>query len=233
MVYRRRRMPAATPPSPPPLSAFTAAERRLIRRLDTPAKVQAWLNAMPYNTEKTGGTLRGFREVARLRTAHCLEAALFAATVLEQHGYPPLTLELGSADGLDHVIFVYRRNGRWGSVGRSRDPGLHGRKPVFRTLRALALSYFEPYVDYTGSLTGYALVDLRDLGAYDWRFQRRNLWRVERLLLAAPQTPLPHPRKRVRALRARYIAFRKANGGRKPLYYRGRARWTPIPAEYR
>ena len=65
--------------------------------------------------------------------AHCLEAALFAAVVLEQHGYPPLLLSFESIDRLDHVIFVYKQRGRWGSVARSRDPGLHGRKPVFAT----------------------------------------------------------------------------------------------------
>src|SRR6266581_2436423 len=67
--------------------------------------------------------------------------ALFAAVVLEQHGYPPLVLSFESIDELDHVIFVYRKKGRWGSIARSRDPGLHGRKPLFATPRALALSY--------------------------------------------------------------------------------------------
>ena len=217
----------------PPLSAFTAAERRLIRRLDTPEKVQAWLNALSYNAETDGGTLRGFREVVRRRTAHCLEAALFAATVLEQHGLPPLTLELGSIDGLDHVIFIYRRNGCWGAVARSRDPGLHGRKPAFRTLRALAMSYFEPYVDYTGVLTGFAPVDLRGLGRYDWRFASRNMWAVERFLLAAPQTPIKSSAARVRELRQRYAAYRAAHHDRKPLYYKGRNTWLPIPQVFR
>ena len=124
--------------SPPPPDRFTPAERRVIRRLRTPIAVQRFLNRMPYNTEPGGDTLRGFRQVIRRGTAHCLEAALTAATIMEQHGYPPLLLGLDSIDGLDHVIFVYRHRGRWGSVARSRDPGLHGRKPVFRSPRALA-----------------------------------------------------------------------------------------------
>src|SRR5207244_11194017 len=103
-----------------------------------------------------------------------------AAVVLQQHGHPLLVLSFESVDELDHVIFVYRKNGRWGSVARSRDPGLHGRLPVFATPRALALSYVDPYVDYTGRLTGYALVDLRILGEYDWRTAATNVWRVER-----------------------------------------------------
>src|SRR6185295_11878205 len=113
--------------SAPPLTAFTPEERRLVRRLRTPNQVQRWLNSLEYNTEPPPGraTLRSFRGVVRHHTAHCLEAALAAAVVLEQHGYPPLVISFESIDKLDHVIFVYRRNGRWGSVARSRDPGLH------------------------------------------------------------------------------------------------------------
>ena len=146
----------------PPLE-FNGVERRIVRELRTPLRVQRWLNNLPYNREPAGETMRGFRGVIRTRTAHCLEAAMFAATVLEQHRYPPLLLGFESIDLLDHVIFVYRTNTGWGSVARSRDPGLHGRKPLFATPRALALSYAEGYVDHTGRIKGYAVVDLRVL----------------------------------------------------------------------
>src|SRR5438132_2950456 len=149
---------------------FTRRERRLIARLRTPLAVQRYLNRLPYNQEPGGrATLRSFRGVVRHGCAHCLEAALFAAVVLETHAYPPLVLSFESIDELDHVIFVYQRGGRWGSVARSRDPGLHGRKPVFATPRALAASYMDPYVDLTGRVTGYAVVDLRAMGNYDCR----------------------------------------------------------------
>ena len=117
----------------PPRTAFTRRERRVIDRLRTPAAVQRFLNDLPYNTEPPPGraTLRSFRQVLEHQTVHCLEAALTAAVILEQHGYPPLVLSFESIDELDHVLFVYRSRGRWGSIGRSRDPGLHGRKPVF------------------------------------------------------------------------------------------------------
>jgi len=121
------------------------------------------------NTEPPPGraTLRSFRGVVREHTAHCLEAALAAAVILEQHGYPPLVLSFESVDELDHVIFIYRRGGRWGSIARSRDPGLHGRLPLFATPRALALSYYESYIDFTGRIKAYAVVDLRVMGSYD------------------------------------------------------------------
>src|SRR6185369_3585900 len=129
---------------------FTQREWKTIQRLNTPAKVQRWLTQTPYNWEKQGGTMRSFREVVRLNEAHCLEAAVAAAVVLEQQGYPPLLLDIESIDLLDHVIFVFQEKGKWGSIARSRDIGLHGRKPVFRNLRQLVWSYFEPYIDMTG-----------------------------------------------------------------------------------
>jgi hypothetical protein len=214
--------------------AFTTAERQLIARLRTPARVQAWLNALPYNTEPPPGraTLRSFRGVVRHHSAHCLEAALAAAVVLEQHGYPPLVLSFESIDKLDHVIFVYRHRGRWGSVARSRDPGLHGRRPVFATARALALSYVEPYVDFTGRVTGYAVVDLRVLNSYDWRLSEQNVWKVERLLLDYPHRPIRSSNARIDRLRRRYFEFRRRYPDHKPVFYRGRENWTPIPEEF-
>jgi hypothetical protein len=218
----------------PPKSAFTDRERRLIARLGTPRKVQRFLNRLPYNTEPppAGATLRSFRGVVTHGCAHCMEAALFAAVVLEQHGYPPFVLSLESADELDHVIFVYWKSGHWGGVARSRDPGLHGRRPVFATPRALALSYVDPYVDLSGRVTGYALVDLRLLGTYDWRLARTNVWKAERMLLDYPHRPIASSDRRIARLRARYRRFVAANPGSKPLYYRRRDRWTEIPGEF-
>jgi hypothetical protein len=223
------------PTERPPRSAFTAAERRVINRLRTPQAVQRWLNRLPYNTEPPPdpATLRSFRSVIRRHSAHCLEAALAAAVILEQHGYPPTVLSFESIDKLDHVIFVYRRGGLWGSVARSRDPGLHGRKPVFPTARALALSYVDPYVDLTGRVVGYAVVDLRVLGDYDWRLSEQNVWKVERMLLDWPHHRIRSSDRRVNALRKRYRAFHKRFPGEKPVLYEGREKWTDLPREFR
>jgi hypothetical protein len=219
--------------SPSALDEFTPAERRLIRRLKTPAQVQAFLNALPYNTEPPPdpATLRSFRGVVRHGTAHCLESALAAAVILEQHGYPPLVMSLESIDELDHVIFIYRSRGRWGSVARSRDPGLHGRKPVFRTLRALAQSYVDPYVDKTGCVKAYGATDLRALGDYDWRRSTTNVWKVERYLFEIPHRPIHVAPARLLRLRMKYRAYLDAHGGQKPLYY-DRSTWTALPEEY-
>src|SRR4051812_47342316 len=215
-------------------SHYTPRERRLLARLRTPAAVQHYLNALPYNQEPGGrATLRTFRGVVANGCAHCLEAALFAAVTLEAHGYPAQLLSFESIDQLDHVIYVYQQNGRWGSIARSRDPGLHGRRPVFATARALARSYMDPYVDFTGRITGFAVVNIADLmGEYDWRLSSGNVWKVERVLLSHPHAPLRSSDERVNRLRDRYRAFRAAFPGRKPLFYRGRDRWSPLPPEF-
>lgn len=222
--------PLVTPrnPAPPPVPAdFTAAERRVIARLSSPGAVQRYLRRLPYNTEPppAPATLRTFRGVVRTGTAHCLEAALTAAVILEQHGDPPWVMSLESIDGLDHVVFVYRRHGHWGSVARSRDPGLHGRRPVFRSLRALALSYFDPFIDTTGRITAYGAVDLRVLDPYPWRLSPGNVWKVSQLLYEIPHRPIRSSATRVDRLRARYFRFRREHPGLKPDYY-DRTNWS-------
>lgn len=215
-------------------SALTPSERRLIARLRTPLEVQRYLNALPYNQEPHGrATLRSFRGVVRHGCAHCLEAALFAAVVLEPHGYPARVLSFESIDQLDHVIFVYQQRGRWGSIARSRDPGLHGRRPVFHSARALAASYVDAYVDYTGRVKGFAVVDLAAaMGNYDWRFAEGNVWKVERVLLDWPHQRLGMSDSRYRRLLERYKTYRAAHNDRKPIYYGGRQKWTPLPQEF-
>jgi hypothetical protein len=216
----------------PALSSFTAAERRLIGRLRTPRAVQRYLNALPYNTEPPPdpATLRSFRGVVRHRTANCIEAAISACVILEQHGYPPIVMSLESIDGLDHVIFLYRRRGRWGSVARSRDPGLHGRRPVFRSLGALARTYFDPFVDRTGCLKAFGAVNLTVLDPYDWRLSARNVWKVERLLFEIPHTRLRYSQPRVDRLRRKYFQFLEDHPGKKPVYY-DRRTWTELPSD--
>lgn len=210
------------------MATFSTAERRLIASLSTPLAIQRWLRALPYNRERGGETLRGFRGVVQHGTAHCLEAALFAATVMEQHGRPPLVLSFESKDGLDHVLAIHRRrgdHGPFGSIGRSRDEALHGRPAEYRGPRELAWTYVDPYVDLTGRVTGYALVDLRELGSYDWRLGTGNLWKVERFLLDYPHRELRSSNERYRASLRRYQAWRAKHPDAAPSYYRGMDRW--------
>ena len=213
---------------------FTQREWRLIQRLDTPHKVQRWLNALPYNTESRGETLRSFRRVLRVGSAHCLEACLAAAVILEQHGYPPIVMSIESKDWLDHVVFLYQARGKWGAIARSRDPGLHGRRPVFRSPRDIALSYVEGYVDYTGRVRGYGVANLAEaLPDYDWRFARHHVWKVEQLLIDWPHTKIKTSTKRYRELKSYYIAYREQHGVKPWRHYSGREKWMPLPREFR
>lgn len=193
--------------------------------LDRPAKVQRYLSLMPYNWEKHGSTMRSFREMVKHKEVHCLEAAVSAAVILEQHGYPPLLLDLESQDLLDHVLFVFQEKSRWGSIARSRDIGLHGRKPVFRSIRDLVWSYFDPYVDFTGRIKGYGVTSLYNLGNYDWRFSPRKMTKIEDHLRAMPHKRLHSSDKRYEKLLERYHKYKKRYPHRSPSYYSSRSVW--------
>lgn len=169
--------------------------------------------------------MRSFRELMKVKEAHCLESAVGAAVILEQHGFPPLLLDLESQDLLDHVVFAFKLNGGWGAVGRSRDIGLHGRKPVYRTLRDLAWSYFDPFVDFSGRLKGYAVTSLYELGDYDWRFSPRNMRKIEDHLRAIPHRQIRSSAARYEKLLARFQRYKKRYPERSPSYYDSRAKW--------
>ena len=209
----------------PDQKSFTAAEWKLIRRLNNPFKVQRFFSSLPYNWEKDGPTTRSFRELVKRKEAHCLEAAVGAAVILEQHGYAPLLLDLESQDLLDHVVYVFKEASGWGSIARSRDRGLHGRKPVYRSLRELALSYFDPFVDFTGRLKGYGVTNLYDLGEYDWRFSPRKMTKIETHLRAISHTPIISSDRRYEKLLTRFRQYKKRYPDRSPGYYDNRSTW--------
>lgn len=205
---------------------FNQTEWDLIRKLNTPAKVQRFFSSLPYNWEQGGkSTLRSFREVIKNSEVHCLEAAVASAVILEQHGYAPLLLDLESTDLLDHVIFVFQKNKHWGSIARSRDIGLHGRKPVFRTLRDLVWSYFDPYVDFTGRIKGYGVMNLYELGNYDWRLSARRMSKIEDYLRSMPHRKIRSSDARYEKLLARYRNYKKRYPDRVPTYYENRHQW--------
>jgi len=210
---------------PPPKEAFTAREWQLVQKLRTPREVQKYFSRMKYNREQRGPTLRSFREVIKHKQAHCLEAAVAAAVILEQHGYPPLLLDIESQDLLDHVLYVFQHDGLWGSIGRSRDTGLHGRKPLFRSLRDLTWSYFEPYVDMSGRIKGYAVTSLYELGDYDWRFSPRKMSKIENHLRALAHKPLKSSDQRYEKLLRRYKKYKRRYPDRSPVYYENRWQW--------
>lgn len=211
--------------APPSRNVFAAKEREVIERCRTPRQVQAFLRSLPYNWERQGETLRTFRGVVRHWEAHCLEAALAAAAIMEQHGYPPLLLDIESRDMLDHVLFLFRQRGRWGTVARSRDAGLHGRKPVFRTVRDLVMSYVDPYVDNTARIKAYGVADLRTLVRVDWRLSEKNVGSVERALIALPHRAIRTSDRRHQAVLRQFRAFRARDPHGPATFYEGKENW--------
>jgi hypothetical protein len=187
--------------------------------------VQDWLRTLGYNHEPRGPVLRTFRGIVRHGEAHCLEGALAAAAILEQHGDPPIILDLASQDRLDHVLFLYRRDGRWGAVGKSSDPGLGGRKPVFRTIRDLVFSYVDPYVDDSGRIVGYGVFDLDELTRADWRLGDHQVWSLERALFASPHVKLRASDRRHRQALRRYRVYRTRFPHGTATDYSGWERW--------
>jgi len=208
----------------PPRSAFTRREKRIIDAASSPEKAQRWLESLPYNHEPHGETLRTFRGVVQANQVHCLEGALCAATILEQHGYPPIVVDLESQDDLDHVVFVFRRGAKYGTVARSRDPGLHGRKPLYRSIRDLVYSYVDPFVDLTGRINGYGVLDLRTLRA-DWRLSTRNVWAVEQTLIRMPHRRLHTSDARYGWWHERYVRYKTRHPDGRPKFYPTRHRW--------
>ena len=114
------------------------------QKYKTPRQVQRFISSLKYNeSDSIQSAKRGLKS----KCVHCLEGAFIAAAILEHRGYPPLVMSLESLDNLDHVMFVFKEKGLWGAVAQSSDRGLRGRAPFYHSLKALAMSYFDPYID--------------------------------------------------------------------------------------
>ncbi|MCC7038652.1 MAG: hypothetical protein IT560_15295 [Alphaproteobacteria bacterium] len=182
---------------------MTVAEK-LSKKLKTPQQVQRYLRTLPYNREKKGETLASAETALKRGRLHCFEAAFAAAAILEHHGYPPRVMSLESKDNLDHVIYVFQEKGLWGSVALSRDDGLHGRPAQYRSARDLAWSYYDPYVDKSGKITGYQVAHLDDTKT-DWRGSRRNVWKAEQYLIKLKHIRIKSSLARYKKLLKNYL----------------------------
>jgi hypothetical protein len=162
---------------------LTHAETRVLRALKTPAKIQQFLDDLPYHHADTAWSPR---KVLRERTGHCLEGALLAAAALRVLGHKPLIMDLEGVNDSDHVLALYKHKGYWGSIGKSNYSGLRFRAPVYKTLRELALSYFENYFNLRGerTLRGHSIVvDLSDFDKYNWMTSEKSVWSVPEYLV--------------------------------------------------
>jgi len=181
-----------------PRNSFLAGERAVFRRLNTPAKIQRFLDhELAYNKGKGGPTCFSPRRVLRTRTAHCMEGALFGAAALRVLGYPPLLLDLEAVRDDDHVLAIFRRDGCWGAIAKSNFSGLRYREPVYRSLRELAMSYFEHYYNLRRekTLRSYSRpVNLRRFDSIHWMTAEEDVWAIPEYLTTIRHSPVLPPR---------------------------------------
>lgn len=165
-------------------SGLTREEYAVLSKLSTPIKIQDFLDTLPFNFEKKGDTHMSPRRVLAQKKAHCIEGALLAAAALWIAGESPLIMNLSSLMGkgdVDHVVALYKRGGCWGAISKTNHAVLRFRDPIYRTLRELALSYFnEWFINETGEkvLECYSKpLDMRRFGT-EWITEEKELWNV-------------------------------------------------------
>jgi hypothetical protein len=172
---------------------FTSSELRKFRSFKTPVGIQRFLDELPYHLAPTAWSPR---VVLREGTAHCLEGAIFAAAALRMLGFPPLVLDLEAENDTDHVLAVFKVRGHWGALAKSNFTGCRYREPVYRTLRELALSYFNIYFNLRGERTLRRYSRPVNLARFDrdqWMTSEDNIWVVPNHLCDIPHQALLHP----------------------------------------
>jgi hypothetical protein len=172
---------------------FTPTELRTLRTLKTPYGVQRFLDDMPYHLATTAWSPR---RVLREHTSHCLEGAIFGAAALRVLGFPALVLDLEAEHDTDHVIALFQVRGHWGAVAKSNYTGCRYREPIHRTLRELAISYFDVYFNLRGERTLRTFsrpVDLSRFDRLDWMTNEKDVWFIPEYLLTISHTPLLRP----------------------------------------
>ena len=129
-------------------------ELRVLRGLRTPAAIQDFLNAMPFNFEEEGETYRSPAIILKIKKAHCMEGAMLAAAALWLHGQPPLIMDLKTTDrDVDHVVTLFKEGDRWGAISKTNHGVLRYRDPIYRDPREIAMSYFNEYFLDDGTKT--------------------------------------------------------------------------------
>lgn len=169
------------------MNSFTKKEISLLRKINTPAKVQDFLNRIEFNFEKNGiDTLKSPIRVLRERNAHCIEGAILGAYILKLQGQKPLILHLeATEDDFDHVIALFKMSGLWGAISKTNHAVLRYREPIYKNIRELVKSYFHEYFTYDGkkNLRKYsAPLDLNIFRSKNWESADEDLWYIDEKL---------------------------------------------------
>lgn len=179
-------------------------ELRILKKLNTPAKIQDFLDKMRINFEKNGDTFFSPRSVLEKGTCHCCEGAVLAALALRVNGWPPLLLDLtANKNDFDHVVAVFQINGKWGAISKTNHACLRYREPVYASIRELVMSYFHEYSDDRGrkNLRSYSRpVNLKRFDARGWMTTKEHISYIPEYLAEVKHYPILN-RKQIRNLR--------------------------------
>jgi hypothetical protein len=177
---------------------------KLLKSLNTPAKIQDFLNEIPINFEPDGDSFLSPMSVLEKRVCHCTEGAILAALALRVNGQEPLVVDLmASRNDFDHVITVFRKDGKWGAISKTNHAALRYREPVYDSIRELAMSYFHEYLDKEGrkNLRSYsAPVNLKRFDKRSWMTSGEDIYYIPEYLVEVKHFPLVNP-KQIRNLR--------------------------------
>jgi hypothetical protein len=169
-------------------------EISILKSLNTPKKIQDFLNQMPINFEEGGDTCMSPRMVLRENKSHCIEGAMLAATALRLNGEKPLVVDMtATKDDFDHVICVFNRNGMWGCISKTNHAVLRYREPIYKSIRELIMSFFHEYSDDFGkkTLRSYSLpVDLSQFDNLNWMASEEDVWFVPDYLAKVKHFPI-------------------------------------------
>jgi hypothetical protein len=162
--------------------AFTKKEIDLVKKLNTPAKVQDFLNKIPFNFEQKGETLKSPIMVLRAHNAHCMEGAILGAYILSTHGFQPLILHLeATKEDYDHIIAPFKINGLWGAISKTNHAVLRYREPIYKSIRELVMSYFHEYFLDSGIKTLRRYSEPLNLKVFKngWELEDGDLWGID------------------------------------------------------
>ncbi len=161
---------------------LTKQEISFLKKLNTPNKIQDFLDSIPFNFEEKGETVMSPRRVMREKKAHCIEGAFFASSALMVNGEKPLVMNLKiTGKDFDHCVALFKKNGYWGAISKTNHAVLRFRDPIYKTIRELALSYFHEYfllTDGKKTLRGYTSpIDMNKFGK-SWMTEEKDLWGI-------------------------------------------------------
>ena len=179
-------------------------EFKILKRLDTPVKIQNFLDKMRINFEEKGDTVFSPLTVLEKMICHCTEGAVLAALALRIHGYPPLLLDLtANKHDFDHVVALFKKNGKWGAISKTNHAVLRYREPIYGSIRELAMSYFHEYIDGKGrkNLRSYSPpVNLKRFDKLGWMTTKEEIDYIPEYLAEVKHFPILD-RKQIRNLR--------------------------------